>query len=827
MFDSSIPAPSDSGMHEPGIRLVLEQKDRDPEMGRTHAPRRYINGSLLLGSIIVFLVILLALIGPSIAPRDPMEENVILQIDGKWLVPPFPLLTHGFPFGTDEFGRDLYSRVLWGIRPTLIMVTVVAIIRLLIGVLIGLTAGWTVGRPARFLDTMIELALAIPVLLVALCVIAIVGVELGIWAFIIGLAITGWVETAQQVREQTQIVRGQSYIEAARSLGALNRQILSRHVLKQITPMLVMLFAFEMSSTLMTTAGLGFLGYYIGGDVWIEVDDFVARRISGMPELGQMLATSWVTLTKPWVMVVVGTMIFVTIFGFNLLGEGLRQNLEVIRVGRRSLFGQFKEKASYWTDQHIWHPLAQILETPAFRLGATSSVVILVLVVVLGFSFLRWFEIIPAAQGSSSESSLAASVIRTIQSPGFSETENPATRSESAGGDETGFFNPEIIWEFMDDSGFSGGPVLSNNHYRLYAVSAGGSLYSLALSGNIIWQVELPAGGVGRPAIAQDDSIVVSDKKGGLTKVSSDGVPVWHFQTTGGNHSHSGPIIDTEGNIYYTVGTLAKGALQSVLPDGDDRWVSQARTLSFIRSPILNADEDLVFLKEDTFTSKNGELLSPNSSLRVLSFFSGKDGKDYLVSDNWIIQWIASGDTIEVVDIAEWDASDRHPGNAPTQVGVSAQGVGWLLYTSPGGNSDLIWVTLSDETLGKVKYPKSSAVIVDQKPENFIYMCGGESFDERTSECAAFSPESDTPLWKIDLGNSGRVEGGIYHDGILFVTTSQGKLIAISETGSGKTRASTPSPIPPTAKPVEIESASQQVYLPVVIFDNNTTNSAP
>ena len=107
--------------------------------------------------------------------------------------------------------------------------------------------------------------------------------------------------------------------------------------------MLLMLFAFEISSTLMLTAGLGFLGYYIGGDVWVETDDFVARRISGSPELGQMLATSWVTLTKPWAMVVVGTTIFLTVLGFNLIGEGLRQNIGFAKIQRKGLLAEQKK----------------------------------------------------------------------------------------------------------------------------------------------------------------------------------------------------------------------------------------------------------------------------------------------------------------------------------------------------------------------------------------------------------------------------------------------------------------------------------------------------
>jgi peptide/nickel transport system permease protein len=152
---------------------------------------------------------------------------------------------------------------LWGIRPTIIMVAVVGVIRLFLGVLIGLFAGWSDNRFGWFLNNLITFAVSIPVFLVALGAIALIGPEYGVWTFIIGLSLTGWVETSQQVREQTRIIKEQTYVEAARALGSSRRQILTGHIVRQILPMILMLFAFELSNTLMTTAGLGFLGYYV------------------------------------------------------------------------------------------------------------------------------------------------------------------------------------------------------------------------------------------------------------------------------------------------------------------------------------------------------------------------------------------------------------------------------------------------------------------------------------------------------------------------------------------------------------------------------------
>ncbi|HUF40146.1 MAG TPA: ABC transporter permease [Anaerolineales bacterium] len=290
-----------------------------------------INWPLVLGLLLIGGVIYLAIAGPALAPRDPLEENLILQdeVTGQWHIPPFEAFAlTGFPLGSDEFGRDVYSRLLYAVRPTLQMVLVVAAVRLVLGTLIGLVAGWSTGRTGGFFDSLISSALALPGLLVALGAIAIVGVELGVTAFIIGLSLTGWAETARLVREQTRSIRSEVYVEAAQALGATDAQIVFRHVVRQIRAMLLMLLAFEIGGTLMLTAGLGFLGYYIGGDVWIDVADFVARRTSGSPELGQMLATAWVRLTDPWGLVAVGSVVFAAVLGFNLIGEGLRLRLD-------------------------------------------------------------------------------------------------------------------------------------------------------------------------------------------------------------------------------------------------------------------------------------------------------------------------------------------------------------------------------------------------------------------------------------------------------------------------------------------------------------------
>ena len=337
------------------VAPVLSGEEPRPVKIRTH--RSATNWSLIIGSLLVFMVLAVGVVGPVLAPADPLEEHTIIKIGDEWETPPFaPFAVPGFLLGSDQFGRDLLSRILWGVRPTLSMVATVAVVRLLLGTLIGLGAGWFHNRFGRWLDTLITSALAIPVLIIALGAIAMLGAEIGLLAFIVGLSINGWGETARIVRDQTQTIKGQLYIEASQALGASTFSILRRHILNQIMPMVWMLFAFEISNTLMATAGLGFLGYYIGGDVWVEVSDFVSRRVSGMPELGQMLATAWVNLIEPWPLVITGTVVFVSVLGFNLMGDGLRSRLNPELINRNSLTARFGRWFGAWFEQQVSYP---------------------------------------------------------------------------------------------------------------------------------------------------------------------------------------------------------------------------------------------------------------------------------------------------------------------------------------------------------------------------------------------------------------------------------------------------------------------------------------
>ncbi len=772
----------------------------EAETGLSASKRQ--NWPLIVGLLLVVVILSLGIIGPKIAPRDPLEENNIIQIDGKWYIPPFDLGTPGFPLGSDEFGRDLFSRLLWGIRPTMAMVITVALVRLIIGIWIGLLAGWAGGRNARLFDSLIQLATALPVLLVALGAIAVVGIELGIWAFIIGLSLTGWVDTAIQVREQTRIVKTQEFIEAARALGSSNSQILRQHILKQLLPVLFMLFAFEVSNTLMATAGLGFLGYYIGGDVWVTVGDFVARRISGMPELGQMLATSWVSLTKPWAMVVVGTTIFLAILGFNLIGEGLRHNANIIRVRQKGLLIETWIRLSFWVDQNITHPLAQFIRIRNVRKAVIGISAFLVLGIA-GYQVNQWLASTAILQKSLAFlTNMPVSPLTTLESS-VQPTHKPSAKSGQITDQQT--YQPGIVWEFAADSGFDGGPTIHEDE-KLYAASTDGTLYALTPSGEELWHVTLESGTTGSPALDRTGNIYVADKSGGLYKINQGGVILWHFQSTAGNRTHSGPVIGPNDVIYYTVGTAATGFIQAVSEQGEALWNAQIHTPSFHEAPMPSKHGDYLFLKNDLFDARSGVFIQPETNLKIIRYFSGEDGNNYLISGLNIIQWQLVDNQIEVIDITEWDSRTFNPQIVANDFGVSENGIARMLFTTSGGSSRMVWISLDDEFLGTARIPSSSGKITAALSDQTYLVCGGRPFDKLTLNCYAVSPMSINPLWKIDLGKNGPIGGGVAINDMVFITTHTGKIIAIDT--QGEKQAGSPES---SSLPTEIASSEDAI----------------
>ena len=299
------------------------------------------NYPLWIGAAIIALFVVVAIIGPSVAPYSPIEViTEVFLAGGQAYVPsvrPVPPLTAPeFVLGTDIAGRDLFSRMLWAVRPTLILCGIIAAIRIALGLALGLAAGWSSGVAGRFINVLIDVALATPILLFALAVISFIS-KPDLMTFIIGLTLTGWAGTAVYVRNSTLLIRGAPYIEGARAVGVPPFGILTRYVLPQMWPALPALISFELASTLIVVAELGFLGMFIGEAFVIvsrsgELNAGPIGVTANWPELAQMMSDFWSKMIRtPWEVAIVGVTIFLLILGFNLLGEGLRRRMDITR----------------------------------------------------------------------------------------------------------------------------------------------------------------------------------------------------------------------------------------------------------------------------------------------------------------------------------------------------------------------------------------------------------------------------------------------------------------------------------------------------------------
>jgi ABC-type dipeptide/oligopeptide/nickel transport system permease subunit len=307
------------------------------------------NLPLRAGLLLTGLVLLVALFGPGLAPDDPLKVYRSQRIDGvTYGGPPLraipPFTDPRFPLGVDYISRDVLSRLLWAVRPTLLLCLTIVAARVLAGLLIGALAGWYGRRAIWLVDSLSVLSGSIPLLLLATGVMIAwdTGPTGSLLVFTVALSITGWINTATIVQSRIQTTLHAPFIESARAIGQRRWGIFWRHVLPQVWPALPMVIASELSAVTLVVAELGYLGFYIGG-AFIYTDRIgdsptpdVIKLAAGQPELGQMLSDFFGQYHRtPWVNIWAGLVIVLMLSGFTLLSEGLRRELDVTRPRRQ------------------------------------------------------------------------------------------------------------------------------------------------------------------------------------------------------------------------------------------------------------------------------------------------------------------------------------------------------------------------------------------------------------------------------------------------------------------------------------------------------------
>jgi peptide/nickel transport system permease protein/oligopeptide transport system permease protein len=266
------------------------------------------NPVALVGAVIVLLFILIAFFAPWLTSADPFQTSFSA-------IRKAPSAQHWL--GTDELGRDLFSRMVFGARASLMAGLMSVLIALIAGVPLGLMAGYFGGWTDSFISRGTEAALAIPFLILAIALAAFLGPSL--INAMIAIGVSAAPRFIRITRGQVLAVKNEDYVQSARALGASNLRIIISHVLPNIMPPLIVQATITIATAIIAEASLSFLG------LGLQPPN---------PSWGSMLNTAKNFMTQaPWMSIFPGSAIFLVVLGFNLLGDGLRDALDPRQAG--------------------------------------------------------------------------------------------------------------------------------------------------------------------------------------------------------------------------------------------------------------------------------------------------------------------------------------------------------------------------------------------------------------------------------------------------------------------------------------------------------------
>jgi len=287
--------------------VALDQLESilEPTPGAILRRRIFGHRGLIFGAIVLFLILAIALLAPVLAPHDPYDQqltrrliNPIWHADGTW--------TH--PLGTDSMGRDYLSRLMYGARISLLIGIAAMFISGVIGSTMGILAGYFGGKVDMVISFIITVRLAMPVVLVALAVVALIGGSLQVVILVLGFLI--WDRFAVVMRSSTQQIREVDYVTAAKAAGCSTPRILLTEMLPNTLNNLIVVATLEMARAILLEAALSFLGMGVQPP---------------LPSWGLMVSEGReYMLFSPWIITIPGVALFMLVLSINLLGDGIR-----------------------------------------------------------------------------------------------------------------------------------------------------------------------------------------------------------------------------------------------------------------------------------------------------------------------------------------------------------------------------------------------------------------------------------------------------------------------------------------------------------------------
>jgi peptide/nickel transport system permease protein len=260
---------------------------------------------VVIGAVIVAAVVLIALFAPLIAPHDPYHQDLLAR-----LKPPVwdPRGSWAHILGTDHLGRDYLSRLIYGARISLLIGIGAALISGLIGTIMGVMAGYFGGRVDMVVTFLITVRLSMPVVLVALAVVAIVGGSLQVVIMVLGLLL--WDRFAVVMRSSTLQIRSMDYVAAAQAVGCSTGRVLMTEIMPNVLNNLIVIATLEIAHAIILEAALSFLGLGVQPP---------------LPSWGLMVSEGKdMMLFEPWLITIPGVALFLLVLSINLLGDGVR-----------------------------------------------------------------------------------------------------------------------------------------------------------------------------------------------------------------------------------------------------------------------------------------------------------------------------------------------------------------------------------------------------------------------------------------------------------------------------------------------------------------------
>lgn len=261
------------------------------------------NKMAIFGGIVIILFILTTIFASFIAPYDPYKVDFDLQFQSP---------NSTFLLGTDMYGRDVLSRIIYGSRISLLIAFIPPAISMFIGIIMGVLSGYYGGKTDTIIMIISDIVLSFPSLLLAMVVMYTLGASL--LNIFIALSVVGWAGTARVVRSQTLSFKNKEFVEAAKAVGVKDYKIMLKHILPNCIPQLIVLFTLNIPSAILSEASLSFLG------------------VGAQPP-----ASSWGLMVSngkeflfnaPWVTITPGIAILIIVLAFNFLGDGLRDALD-------------------------------------------------------------------------------------------------------------------------------------------------------------------------------------------------------------------------------------------------------------------------------------------------------------------------------------------------------------------------------------------------------------------------------------------------------------------------------------------------------------------